>query len=176
VQLTVKIFESPMDSTVQGSVVNVNAAPDPNGNTYTADFGVTNFAANYKVFGAPTWDSNAKIPLSFKDGTSNTLLFATRYALCGNGTTTGASVWGGYPEAPNHIAMPMFAFFNTSSPQVTPRHGVDCDYTRPQALSAGGSQVAFGDGSARNIGPSIDSITWNNLCTPAARDYVPGDF
>ena len=181
VQLRVRVYESPMETTVQGGVINLNTPGDPNGNSYTADFAITNFAANYLVFGGGTtgWDGNARIPLTFKDGTSNTLLFATKYALCGNGTTTGGAVWGGFPDAtsaPPHMTMPMFAYFNTSTPQVVPRHGIDCDYTRPQAFTTGGSQVAFGDGSARNMSATIDSSTWTAICTPAARDYVPGDF
>ncbi|MCI0684692.1 MAG: DUF1559 domain-containing protein [Gemmataceae bacterium] len=176
-QLPVKIFQSPGDTTVPNGVVNVNANPDPNGNTYTADFGISNFGANFLVFGGGTtgWDGNARIPLTFKDGSSNTLLFATRYALCGNGTTTGGSVWAGYPDPPGHIAMPMFATQtppNIPAPQVAPRHGVDCDYTRPQAYTTSGSQVAFADGSARNVNANVDQPTWNNICTPNGRDYV----
>src|SRR5262249_15278342 len=75
-QLPVNVFRSPMEFTAPDGVVpGITAAPDPNGNSYTAAFGSTNFAANFLVFGAPgpVWDGNARIPLTFKDGTSNTL-------------------------------------------------------------------------------------------------------
>jgi prepilin-type processing-associated H-X9-DG protein len=174
-----------MEVNVQGGVVTFTTTNDPNGASYSADFGICNYAANYLVFGGPvlngtTWDANARIPLTFKDGTSNTLLFCTKYAACTNGAgVTGGSLWGGFPgpgDTPPHQSMAMFAHFNVSTPQIAPRNGVDCDYTRPQAFTSGGAQVAFGDGSARNVNASIDSVTWSALCTPAARDYVPGDF
>lgn len=175
-QLPMKLFQSTMDSTAPDGTVSLTTNPDPNGASYTAPFGITNFAANYQAFGAPAWDSNARLGLSFKDGTSNTILFATKYAVCGNGTITGASAWAGFPESSTHIAMPMFAFFNYSTPQISPRHGIDCDYTRPQAFSSGGAQVALADGSARDVNPSVDPAVWQALCTPNARDYVPAEW
>ena len=175
-QLPMKLFQSTLDSTAPDGTVNVTTNPDPNGNSYTAPFGTTNYAANYQAFGAPAWDSNARLGLSFKDGTSNTLLFTTRYALCGNPTITGASCWAGFPETTTNIAMPMFAFFNFSPPQIAPRHMVDCDYTRPQAFTSGGAQVGLADGSARDVNPSIDPFVWQALCTPNARDYVPAEW
>src|SRR5262249_3219500 len=57
---------------------------------------VGNYAANYRVFGntaTGSWDGMARIPGAFPDGTSNTLLFATKYGACGTGILTGGSYW-----------------------------------------------------------------------------------
>ncbi len=176
-RLPIKTFQSPMDVTTSDGIVNVTYSPDPNGASGTAFYGTSSYAANYLVFGAGSWDGNARIPLTFKDGASNTLLFATRYALC-QGTPTGANLWGGYPTVAPHDFMPMFAFANTSPPQVAPtfRTGGNCDATRPQTFTTGGSQVALADGSARNVSASVDSNVWSALCTPSSRDYVPADW
>jgi len=61
---------------------------------------VNNYLANYLVFGNPTLGvlyGNSRIPSSFTDGTSNTIIFGEAYASCdsslGNANKTN-SVWG----------------------------------------------------------------------------------
>ena len=64
-------------------------------------WGTTNYAANYYVFGNPSQAADsaavqgaASIPNTFPDGTSNTILFAERYANCTNdGTNVYTSLW-----------------------------------------------------------------------------------
>ena len=51
------------------------------------------YAGNFQVFGGAgntnsnkNWDGQASIPATFRDGTSNTILFAEKYSRCnGNG-------------------------------------------------------------------------------------------
>jgi prepilin-type N-terminal cleavage/methylation domain-containing protein len=73
-------------------------------------FGVGNIAANYQVFGDPTDNTGVnsavgrKISGGFPDGTSNTILFATKYGICGSadqyyGIQTG-SAWAAVPFPP----------------------------------------------------------------------------
>src|SRR5207244_4275852 len=50
----------------------------------------TNYAANHQVFGSQ--NPKARIPATFKDGTSNTIVFAERYAQCVN-AQTGRTTW-----------------------------------------------------------------------------------
>jgi prepilin-type N-terminal cleavage/methylation domain-containing protein len=181
-QLPIKVFQSPMEFSAPDGTVNVTASPDPNGASYTAPYGITNFAANYMAFGYPTFDANARIPITFKDGSSNTLLFATRYALCSNSAgTIGGSIWAGYPQAAPYYDMPLFAYGTpgttpVAAPQIAPKNGVDCDPTRAQAFTGSGSQVGLGDGSARNVSAQVDPLVWTALCTPSSRDFVPADW
>ena len=181
--MPVRVFQTPLDYTVasEGTV----AVANPPNTTGYASWGVTNYGANYMAFGggATGWDNNARIPLTFRDGVSNTLAFATRMGSCNNPTASGGSAWGGHPAyllgsppayVPNY--MPMFAFGNTSSPQLSPRDGVDCDPFRAHAFSLGGAQCAMMDGTARSVNPQIASTVWQALCTPALRDYIPADW
>src|SRR5262249_44620076 len=39
-----------------------------------------------------------RMPASFPAGTSNTMLFATRFMQCGSGNSSGGSYWGGGPN------------------------------------------------------------------------------
>src|SRR5262249_31041554 len=47
--------------------------------------GIQNFAANLLVFGteAANFDAKLRYPVGIRDGTSNTVLFATKYGVCG---------------------------------------------------------------------------------------------
>jgi prepilin-type N-terminal cleavage/methylation domain-containing protein len=78
-------------------------------------YGVSNFAANIRVFGDSsqtsdiqkystsgatinnTADKKCRIPATFVDGTSNTITFATRYGICSTttGNSAGGSKWAG---------------------------------------------------------------------------------
>ena len=72
--------------------------------------GDASYAGNFQVFGgsqnantkpttknfATVWDGMARIPATFTDGTSNTILFAEKYSRCQglvNGSTTGGTWW-----------------------------------------------------------------------------------
>ena len=59
--------------------------------------GDSSYAGNFQVFGGAAnanvktlnWDGQARIPATFQDGTSNTILFAEKYARCDNGGNGG---------------------------------------------------------------------------------------
>ena len=61
--------------------------------------GDASYAGNFQVFGgaqnsksSTNWDGQASIPKSIPDGTSNTILFAEKYARC-NGTGNPGGTW-----------------------------------------------------------------------------------
>lgn len=174
----VAVYRSPMDYSSGGSAGTVTITSAGAANPW----GISNYAANAQVFGGTvnaagavtSWDRNARIPLTFKDGTSNTLLFATRLSTCNNGTNEGGAAWA---AGGSFITfMPMFALTApVPAPQMQPVDGL-CDHYAAHALSSGGAQVVMGDGSARNVNPRIAQTTWYALCTPANREPIPGDW
>jgi prepilin-type N-terminal cleavage/methylation domain-containing protein/prepilin-type processing-associated H-X9-DG protein len=61
--------------------------------------GDASYAGNFQVFGGASntnsssnWDGGARIPATFQDGTSNTILFAEKYSRC-NGTGNPGGTW-----------------------------------------------------------------------------------
>jgi prepilin-type N-terminal cleavage/methylation domain-containing protein/prepilin-type processing-associated H-X9-DG protein len=147
---------------------------------------IGNYAANYQVFGNPalgTVEGAARIPASFPDGTSNTILFAENYGTCGwtgNINYMYGSLWG---DA-NSIWRPIFGT-NTSYKdpwpnrgypsaflfQVKPNWQTGCDPSRPQSGHTGGINVCLGDGSVRFVSQAITQTTWANAVDP--RDGNP---
>jgi Protein of unknown function (DUF1559) len=60
--------------------------------------GDSSYAGNFQVFGKPAgndWQGAAGIPASFPDGTSNTILFAEKYARCDGPTSVDSGPLGG---------------------------------------------------------------------------------
>jgi prepilin-type N-terminal cleavage/methylation domain-containing protein len=69
--------------------------------------GDASYAGNFQVFGgaqnaatapslangATLWDGQAKIPATFQDGTSNTILFAEKYSRCDGTGSPGGTWW-----------------------------------------------------------------------------------
>jgi hypothetical protein len=150
--VVVPTFLDPRDSTA------------PPGGVYQAWLATTNYAANAMVFGGDKARFNiGNIP----DGTSNTLMFATRNQMC-NGTPTA---WG-YPSL--YTWAPLTAYYNQSLPQFSLRSN-DCDPTRPQAMG-NVALVSLCDGSARAVAPSISAQTWHDVCDPADGNALGADF
>jgi hypothetical protein len=57
--------------------------------------GDASYAANYKIFGGDddhAWDAKATLAASFPDGTSNTIMWAEKYARC-DGLGEGGCYW-----------------------------------------------------------------------------------
>jgi hypothetical protein len=156
--------------------------------------GVQNFAANLRVFSdkglktpfdcdmAPLADiepGTASIPKSFeKDGTSNTILFAPKFAQCGNGGSR-------YAASPNS---PFAAFFgqnaaqvkaNATAKNVTFQLMPENCHTNPlmaQTPVQEGIDVAMADGSVRFISAAVSPRTWNQLVQPNDGMKVEDDW
>jgi type II secretory pathway pseudopilin PulG len=182
-QTQVPIFNCPADPTLKPGVdPAVKAAP-------------SSYAANYLVFG--TVDSafanlNAqgkpRLAVSFPDGTSNTILFAEKYAsawitaAANHGTAYKGGCHWGYFQGDCHNSL--FAYYypglKAKTPPTDPHAVGPTDaHFQVQPNPAGGCNpclpatghtvmnVCMGDGSVRNLSSDIDGRTWWALVTPA---------
>lgn len=151
------------------------------------NWGVTNYAANYYAFGNPTkgnMEGANRIAAHFKDGTSDTILFAEAYGTCTssgavNGGTTFASLWADS----NQVWRPVFCTNATlkapAGPgyppclkfQAAPDMLNTCDTARAQSMHRDGIQIGFADGRVRFLSAAMDATVWARLCDP--RDGVP---
>jgi len=155
--------------------------------------GVQNFAANLRVFsdkGVETpFDGNmpalgaiepgtAAIPRTFQDGTSNTIVFATKLAQCGNGGSHYAAA----------ADSPFAAFFGQNAAQVkahpsaknaTYQLNPSVCHTTPlmaQSFTGHGLSVGLADGSVYMINPAVSPRTWNQLVQPNDGMNVENDW
>src|SRR5262249_55476273 len=128
-----------------------------------------------------------RIPATFSDGMSNTVLFAEGYgAPKGNtyswwsGTQnitgypgnaskwpTGPTYWAGYPTAYTPMSPPFYV-------GVAPQNIASTD--RPDAYTTAGLYVAMGDGSVRFVHSSVSSTTWLAANHPSDGTVLPGDW
>jgi prepilin-type processing-associated H-X9-DG protein len=142
----------------------VSAPPDLR---YDGWLATTSYAANFLVFG-DTPGGSARIPNTFPDGTSNTIMFAERFQLCRGEPCawaySAASTWA-----------PAFDLYSTDRFQsrATP---TDCDSARTQALHDGVMNVAMADGSVRALSPALTETTWKAACTPAGGEVLGSDW
>ncbi len=147
------------------------------------------YAANAQVFALVNPASgaiidpngrNARIPATFLDGTSNTIIFGEKYADCGYFGTLWA-YWN-----PDHWS-PTFA--NTllgpssvgpgSRFQVMPTPYTDpgiCNHALLQTARPGAILVLMGDGSVRDVASSISGTTWWAACTPSGGEVLNNDW
>jgi prepilin-type processing-associated H-X9-DG protein len=131
------------------------------------------YAANYRVFGTGgprTWQGQARIPDSFQDGTSSTILFAEKYARCNDQGTA----WARIDTDPWQPAFGVFVFGPASKFQVqpTPFGSSACDPRLASTPHSGGMQVCLADGSVRSISPGISPQTWWAACTPSGGEIL----
>src|SRR5262249_12541075 len=144
-----------------------------------------------------------RIPADIPDGTSNTILYAEKYARCTNTTLApqfrdGGSAWAystalAFPWQPPPMAPPVKVFpagfcipglANQGAPdaigprsifQVQPRQG-NCDPTRAATAHAGGIRVGRVDGSVRALAPSLSGDTWAAAVTRAGGEVLGSDW
>ncbi|MBA4187724.1 MAG: prepilin-type cleavage/methylation domain-containing protein [Planctomycetaceae bacterium] len=151
-----------------------------------ATHAITNYVANYMVFGNPATGSpegGASIPNTFKDGTSNTIIFGERYAQYGSGNTGGgplATLWANSEPrwsptmcdsrgTSGYVACPIFQT-NPAVASATNQTGGG------QAFHTGIMNVCLGDGSVRTINSSITLSTWQNACNPQDGNVLGGNW
>jgi prepilin-type N-terminal cleavage/methylation domain-containing protein len=154
-------------------------------------FAVSNYAANYFVFGNPQGPSDsARVQgkntfASITDGVSNTIFFGEVYGSCGisagnntaDTTTNAAALWADSTLPWRPIMCHNSA--NKSLPggypacymfQVQPVMFFTCDPSRAQSGHSAGMNCGIGDGSVRFISATISNPNWAAACDP--RDGV----
>jgi prepilin-type N-terminal cleavage/methylation domain-containing protein/prepilin-type processing-associated H-X9-DG protein len=156
-------------------------------------WGASCYASNYAVFGGRydangnpnRWQGAAVIPDSFPDGTSTTILFAEKYAVCLSGSPRhsykGGSLWA-WPNADATFS-PTFASFNNGPASLFQTRPTNdeihmeslCDPSRASTAHSGGMQVCMADGSVRLLAATIGPNLWWALCTPAGNETIAAD-
>jgi prepilin-type N-terminal cleavage/methylation domain-containing protein len=204
-QTRIKIYQCPSDPSI-------GAGP--------ADWvpGDASYAGNFQVFGgaqnastqpsytngATLWDGQASLASTFPDGTSNTILFAEKFAACYGTSAPGGTWWmrgvlfGGQSIGimPNDDSFPGDRFSAvfaggfgidgtiwTTGPAslflVKPlpflQNPGPCD-NRLASTPHQTMNVCLGDGSVRSISQGISPGTWWAACTPAGGEVLGSDW
>jgi prepilin-type N-terminal cleavage/methylation domain-containing protein len=179
-QTVVKAFIAPADGSSPTHLNN-----NPNYSWAAAPWATGNYALNYQVFGlrggnvydGSQWNGQTKIQ-NIQDGTSNTILFAEKLAVCNNPSGQGGTMWAHYGSAGgNGNYAPAFGAVGGPSVkfQVQPTQA-NCDWKTATAFSAGGCMVGLGDGSVRSVSPAISVATWTNAVDPADGQVLGTDW
>jgi prepilin-type N-terminal cleavage/methylation domain-containing protein/prepilin-type processing-associated H-X9-DG protein len=152
------------------------------GTTYAANgvvFGVIDPNTGLANNGGGGGEGYARMPASFQDGTSNTIIFAEKYAYCAvsNANNTGSvwyrnnwtSTWGPYFNV--RLGGPTYSFQVQPSPFNT-----NCEYRLPSSPHTGAINVLLADGSARSVASNISTQTWWAACTPSGGEVLGTDW
>ena len=148
-----------------------------------AYFGKCNFPVNLRLFytegGLGTLSTSAdliypRMPTSFeKDGTSHTLLFATKYGICG----PGASYWlDPDHNAPTSVTAATFGVSMQLWQQAPPSNVCDPRAGTAVSFRPGYIQVAMCDASVRTVAVGVSQATWQAAHTPNAGDKLGSDW
>jgi prepilin-type N-terminal cleavage/methylation domain-containing protein len=176
-----------------------NSGMDATGHGGLHHWSLCSYAPNAQAFGY----QYARIPESFPDGTSHTVLIAERLALCPVDRDNwfphtwpfGRNVWPGVNRGPaDAICYWNEAYLDDAGHHVTRSHdplngnawefklpqfnpsvgpGGTCDSTTTNSGHPTAMQVALADGSAKAVAPGIRQVTWNNAITPDGGE-LPG--
>jgi prepilin-type N-terminal cleavage/methylation domain-containing protein len=159
-------------------------------------FAVSNYAANYLVFGNPsdtrgdyyTVQGSSALPRVAPDGLSNTIFFGEVYGSCSLSTNPGAGNSAASLWADSTLPWRPIMCHNTSDKhtnggyaacfmfQVQPIAFGTCDPSRAQTPHTSGMNCGLGDGSARFITSAISPTTWALACDPRDGTPLPSDW
>jgi prepilin-type N-terminal cleavage/methylation domain-containing protein len=134
--------------------------------------GAQNFAVNLQLF---TKDPYPRLASSFSDGTTNTIMLATRYMVCGtvSNNVQGGSLWFYQPGTTQgaYFGATLVLFQVAPLPQ-------DCKpgASYAQSFNTAGIQVALCDGSIRMCNSSMTLATWSAALTPAGGEVLGNDW
>ncbi len=152
-----------------------------------AGYAITSYSFNGQVFGNTC--PQPRIPTSFPDGTSTTLLVVERYGICGQGGEV--RTWGdGAGESPNAECAYLSApGDNPNSPgvawvdkyvakafQVQPLPKACLTSRMSSATPHDAMCVLLGDASSRTVAGAVGLATWRAVLTPAGDDLLGSDW
>jgi len=159
---------------------------------FATTYGITSIASNGNLFnGVPGGNfappvysptnggvlakAPPRLPATFASaGTSNVVMFGTRYATCG---TTTDTVWANASPATGNIGSSYFFSGSVKPIQQTPAvSAAGCDITSVQTYNAAGAQVGMGDASVRSVSAAVSNGTWIIVTNPTATAVVPSDW
>jgi prepilin-type N-terminal cleavage/methylation domain-containing protein len=181
----VKTFICPADPSLDATGHSAQGQPTVGATGKPA--GATTYAANGQVF-ATKFDPNtflpgsgegsARIPSTFQDGTSNTILFAEKYGSCGANNCGSiwyrnnfSSTYGPYFNV--RLAGPTYSFQLKPNPFTDP---AKCEYRLASTPHTGGIMVCMGDASTRSVAQGITTTTWWYACTPSGGETLGTDW
>jgi prepilin-type N-terminal cleavage/methylation domain-containing protein/prepilin-type processing-associated H-X9-DG protein len=155
---------------------------------------VSNYAANYYVFGNPNASSTAareqgsNTLLSLLDGTSNIVMHTERYGTCGNDPSGNqnlayANLW----SDSNLTWRPIFCVDNTNKSgqagyprcgrfQPQPQWTLACVNFLAQTPHTNGIGVCMADGSVRFVSNNVSAASWAAACDPRDGANAGNDF
>jgi prepilin-type N-terminal cleavage/methylation domain-containing protein/prepilin-type processing-associated H-X9-DG protein len=154
---------------------------------------IGSYAGNYQVFGqyspyistsddttnVQNWMGSPRLPTTFHDGTSNTVLIAEKYGGC-SPFPGGGNIWARWNELDTW--QPMFAGFATGTSamfQVQPPNpcfSTNCNPTVAQSGHTSGMNVGLADGSVRFVNQGTSSTTWWLAVVPNDGLPMPADW
>jgi prepilin-type N-terminal cleavage/methylation domain-containing protein len=182
----IKTFVSPADPTAPS-----NGLPDNwrGGTSYLSNAFV--FSIDYNAEGPPPSytpgpatvpnNSNAAIPKTFRNGTSNCVVWAESYMIAPNDPNASNAVayyWGEHLwwcERPGQKSGSMATFYWTALPLFAPSDTAaqSCLLNSPYAS---GIAVGLGDGSVRMVSSGISQATWATALNPRTTNVLGADW
>ncbi len=185
--IKIKTYICPSDPSISpdghtaGAIANgVNYTATTYGANGIAFGGIDSANGLCDVNGSGGCENYNRIPASFQDGMSNTILFSEKYGSCG--ASNCGSLW-----YRNNFSSTYGPYFNvrlqsggSNVPfQVKPTpysNASVCEYRLPTSPHTGGIMVLMGDGSTRLVSQGISQATWWYACTPSGGETLGSDW
>jgi type II secretory pathway pseudopilin PulG len=171
----IKTYIAPGDPTVQSNGLTGRSwAGGANGGiSYTANAFAFDYPSGWNGWSA-TPGGWARIPATFTDGTSNTIVFMEKFQNCQgyqrqwNDDSTGTDyIWSS--TIANPTSWSGGSTFDSRGP-------AQCNVWTPNAFSLAGLNVGLGDGSVRTVSTGVSYNTWYNALNPQDGQVLGSDW